>query len=136
MKHFRTLIKLKKREVDLFRKQMAHLNEQRAILEKLLEVLEADLRTEIALAANLVHMGGFFGDYSAAITLKQQDVREKIRALDRQREIIAEKIRLAFGEQKTYEIVLDRKMAEIKYKREQREQQMMDERSARNHAAQ
>jgi flagellar export protein FliJ len=133
MKHFYTLIKLKKREVDVLRKQLGHLSEQRDILQKLYEVLEHDLRTEIHLAENLVSMGAFFGDYADAIKHKQQVVNEKIYAVDKQMDIIAEKMRLVFGEQKTYEIVLERKKTEQRYKRDQREQQFMDELSSRNH---
>jgi flagellar biosynthesis chaperone FliJ len=134
MKHFRTLIKLKKREVDLFRKQIAQLQEQRTILERLIEVLEQDLRREVILAGDLVHMGVFFGDYSEAIKQKQQMVAEKLHAVDTQIELIAEKMRIAYGEQKTYEIVQKRQVAAIAYKQTQKEQQFMDERAARNHA--
>ncbi len=134
MEHLHTLIKLKKREVDVFRKQLGHLREQREFLEQLHEMFENDLRSEVQLAASLTQMSGFFGQYSDAIKKKQALITEQMRNIDRQMEIIAEQMRLVFGEQKTYEIVLERKKAEAIRIQEQREQEFMDELSSRKHS--
>ena len=133
MKHLHTLIKLKKREVDVLRKQLGHLREQREFLEQLHEMFENDLRNEVQMAASLTQMSGFFGQYSDAIKKKQALIREQMHNIDRQMEIISEQMRLVFGEQKTYEIVLERKKAEALRLQDKREQEFMDELSSRKH---
>jgi flagellar export protein FliJ len=132
VKHFHTLIKLKKREVDVLRKQMNNLKDQRQFLEDLYQRMENDLHAEVDLAGTLTHMGVFFGDYSEAIKKKQELVQQQMRAVDKQMDIVAENMRIMFGEQKKFEIVLERKMREAAYIRDQREQQMMDERASRS----
>lgn len=132
MKHFHTLIKLKKREVDVFRKQMNNLKDQKQFLEDLHQRMENDRLSEVELAGALTHMGVFFGDYSEAIKKKQELVQQQIRAVDKQMDIVAENMRVVFGEQKKFEIVLERKTAAAAYQQEQQEQQRMDERASRN----
>ena len=133
MKHLHTLIKLKKREVDVLRKQLGHLTEQREFLEQLHEMLENDLTTEVRLSETLTQMSGFFGQFSDAIKKKQALINEQIRNIDRQMDIISEQMRVVFSEQKTYEIVLERKKAEAIRLEEKREQEFMDELSSRKH---
>jgi flagellar biosynthesis chaperone FliJ len=132
VKHFHTLIKLKKREVDVFRKQMNNLKDQKQFLEDLHQRMENDRLSEVELAGALTHMGVFFGDYSEAIKKKQELVQQQIRAVDKQMDIVAENMRVVFGEQKKFEIVLERKTAAAAYQQEQQEQQRMDERASRN----
>ncbi len=130
MKHFKTLIKLKQREVDALRKQMGALQEKRLLLDQLMAALANDLENEVKLAGSLVEMGVFFGDYSEGIKEKQGMVQQKIDKLDQQMTVISDKMMDVYGEQKKYETVHQRKLAELAYQDEQRQQQFLDEQAA------
>lgn len=135
MKHYRSLIKLKKREVDAFRKQMGNLTQQRSILEHLMENLQNELLNEVETAGEIVELGVFFGDYSEAIKHKQEQVDEQMVAIDKQMEVISGKMMIAYGEQKKFEIALAAKMAEVKRKQDKQEQDFLDELAATRHSA-
>lgn len=135
MKHYRSLIKLKKREVDGLRKQMGRLAEQRAILEKLMENLKEELTEEVQTAGDIVDMGVFFGDYSESIKLKQEKVEEQTQSIDTQMDAISDKMMIAFGEQKKFELALQAKLAELAEKQKKKEQDYLDELAATRHTS-
>lgn len=133
MKQYRSLIKLKKREVDGLRKQLARLDEQRAILQQLLDNLHKELETEILTAGAIVDMGVFFGDYSENIKGKQEKVSEQIDKIDIQRNSLRDKIFIGFSEQKKFELVLQAKLDSLAKKRQKQEQEALDELAASRH---
>ncbi len=135
MKHYRSLIKLKKREVDGLRKQMGRLAEQRAILEKLMENLKEELTEEVQTAGDIVDMGVFFGDYSESIKLKQEKVEEQTQSIDTQMDAISDKMMIAYGEQKKFELALQAKLAELAEKQKKKEQDYLDELAATRHTS-
>jgi flagellar biosynthesis chaperone FliJ len=127
MKHYLTLIKLKQREIDMLTKQLGNLRNQRGMLEELIATLERELQAEIDNAADLIHMGVFFADYSESNKQKQQVVYEKIQMIDQQINHITDKMMVLYGERKKFEIALKRKKEKLAYAAAQREQQMLDE---------
>jgi precorrin isomerase len=127
MKHYHTLIKLKKREVDGLRKQLSNLNQQRAMLEQLKQNLIDELNNEIALAERMIDLSGFFGDFSDNIKTKEHKVDEQIESIDKQIKVITDKMMLAFGEQKKFELAQQAKDKEAQEKRDKIEQHMFDE---------
>ncbi len=135
MKHYRSLIKLKKREVDGLRKQMGRLAEQRAILEQLMENLKEELTEEVQTAGDIVDMGVFFGDYSESIKLKQEKVEEQTQSIDTQMDAISDKMMIAYGEQKKFELALQAKLAELAEKQKKKEQDYLDELAATRHTS-
>ncbi len=127
MKHYHTLIKLKKREVDGLRKQLGNLNNQRAILEQLKQGLIDELQNEINMAQSLVDLSGFFGDFSDSIKTRQEKVDKEIDSIDKQIKVIRDKMMFAFGEQKKFELAQEAKEQQEKEKRDKAEQDMFDE---------
>ena len=127
MKHYKTLIKLKQKEIDNLTKQIGNLRQQRAILEQVIEHLQTELEQEIASAGALVQLGAFFGDYSDANQKKQLDVLEKIYVIDQNIDAVTDKMMLIYGEKKKFEIAMQRKIEELAYLANLREQQFMDE---------
>ncbi len=127
MKHYKTLIKLKQKEIDNLTKQIGNLRQQRAILEQVIEHLQTELEQEIASAGALVQLGAFFGDYSDANQKKQLDVLEKIYIIDQNIDAVTDKMMIIYGEKKKFEIAMQRKIEELAYLANLREQQFMDE---------
>jgi glutathionyl-hydroquinone reductase len=134
VKHFNTLIRLKKREVDTLRKQMHALNEQRTVLEQVVSNLDSELQQEVSTAGELINLGVYFADYSEANKKKKEAVEEKITALDKQRDMISRQMMALYGEQKKYEIALRRKQEARAYELERQEQQFIDEQAGIRHA--
>ncbi|TAE32689.1 MAG: hypothetical protein EAY65_06730 [Alphaproteobacteria bacterium] len=126
MKHYTTLIRIKKQEIDALRKQLMEFVQQQDILEQLIQNLQKELEDETALAQALTDMGVFFGDYSEANKKKQEQVYEKIAALEQKIAELNHKIMIAFGEQKKIELVKAAKEEEERQIRELREQQFLD----------
>lgn len=108
-------------------KQLGNLRNQRGMLEELIATLERELQAEIDNAADLIHMGVFFADYSESNKQKQQVVYEKIQMIDQQINHITDKMMVLYGERKKFEIALKRKKEKLAYAAAQREQQMLDE---------
>jgi flagellar biosynthesis chaperone FliJ len=127
VKHYKTLIKLKQKEIDNLTKQIGNLRQQRAILEQVIEHLQTELEQEIASAGALVQLGAFFGDYSDANQKKQLDVLEKIYIIDQNIDAVTDKMMIIYGEKKKFEIAMQRKIEELAYLANLREQQFMDE---------
>ncbi len=127
MKHYKTLIKLKQKEIDNLTKQIGNLRQQRAILEQVIDHLQTELEQEIASAGALVQLGAFFGDYSDANQKKQLDVLEKIYVIDQNIDAVTDKMMVIYGEKKKFEIAMQRKIEELAYLANLREQQFMDE---------
>ena len=127
MKHYHTLIKLKKREVDGLRKQLGNLNNQRSILEQLKQGLIDELEHETTMAQSLVDLSGFFGDFSDSIKTREAKVDKEIASIDRQIKVISDKMMMAFGEQKKFELAQEAKEQQEKEKRDKAEQDMFDE---------
>jgi flagellar export protein FliJ len=127
VKHYKTLIKLKQKEIDNLTKQIGNLRQQRAILEQVIDHLQTELEQEIASAGALVQLGAFFGDYSDANQKKQLDVLEKIYVIDQNIDAVTDKMMVIYGEKKKFEIAMQRKIEELAYLANLREQQFMDE---------
>lgn len=134
MKSLKTLIKLKQREIDVIRREIGILQEQKSRHERKIEEHSEELKREISLAAEMADMSGFFGNYSEAIKQKRRDLKNQIKKLDLKMDVLAEKVREHFSEQKKYEIALEEEIKREKKKIEKREQAFMDEVAARQHA--
>ena len=133
MKSLKTLIKLKQREIDVIRREIGILQEQKARHERKIEEHSEELKREISLAAEMADMSGFFGNYSEAIKQKRRDLKKQIEKLDLKMDALAEKVREHFSEQKKYEIALEEQVKREKKKQDMREQAFLDEVAARQH---
>lgn len=133
MKSLKTLIKLKQREIDVIRREIGLLQEQKSRHERKIEEHTEELKREISLAAEMVDMSGFFGNYSESIKQKRRDLKKQIEKLDLKMDALAEKVREHFSEQKKYEIALEEQVKREKKKQDMREQVFLDEVAARQH---
>lgn len=133
MKSLKTLIKLKQREIDVIRREIGVLQEQKARNENRLDELARELEREVLLAAEMADLGGFFGNFSESIKQRRTDIQSQIRKLDQKLDALADKVREHFGEQKKYEIALENQVKREKKKQDMREQAFLDEVAARQH---
>jgi hypothetical protein len=107
IKSLNTLIKLHKRRVDIMRREMIALEEERRQLVQLSEKLHAEHLREMQLASEEPKMAGFFGAYSARVKERQEKIKKEIVRLDGAIMEKTEAIRAEFSEQKKYEIALE-----------------------------
>jgi hypothetical protein len=104
VKTMNTLIKLHKRRVDVLRREMVALEEERRQLLQVSERLREEHAREMRLATAEPKMAGFFGAYSARIRQRQENIAQEVKRLDAAIEAKAQAIREEFSEQKKYEI--------------------------------
>ena len=122
IKTFNTLIKLHKRRVDIIRREMRALEEQRQQLLSLSASLHAEYEHEVSIASNDAKMAGFFGAYAMRVQKRQETIAQEVKKLDDTIEQKAESIRTEFAEQKKYEIARThavKKQAELEKHRQQ-----------------
>jgi hypothetical protein len=104
VKTMNTLIKLHKRRIDVMRREMIAIEEQRKQLLQVAEKLVQEHAREMKLATEEPKMAGFFGAYSKRVKERQEAIRLEVKRLDAAIEEKAEAIRTEFSEQKKYEI--------------------------------
>jgi hypothetical protein len=104
LKSLNTLVKLHKRRIDIMRREMLALEEQRKQLLLLSEKLHAEHLHEMELAANEPKMAGFFGAYSARMKERQERIKKEVTKIDVSITEKSDLIREEFSEQKKYEI--------------------------------
>jgi len=127
LKTMNTLIKLHKRRVDVMRREMVAIEEERKQLLQLSERLKQEHAREMKLAAEEPKVAGFFGAYSARIKERQESIREEVKRLDASIEEKAAAIREEFSEQKKYEIAREHTKKRMAEEARVRVQQRFDE---------
>ena len=127
LKSMNTLIKLHKRRVDVLRREMVALEDERKQLTDLAERLREEHASEAQLAAEDAKMAGFFGAYDARMKKRQESIAQEVARIDA---TIAEKreaIRGEFSEQKKYEIARENMKKRLDATRAARIQERFDE---------
>lgn len=127
VKTFNTLIRLHKRRIDLLRREMRALEEERNQLLGLSRALEEEFAREIALSAEDVRLSGFFGAYALRVRKRQEDIARETTRLAAAIEEKAEAIRSEFAEQKKFEIARTHTLHQAEMKEKQRQQVRFDE---------
>lgn len=127
MKELKTLIRLRKRELDALRRQVVQLENKRDQQVKIIENLNDELLHELETADDLAEMRGFFGDFSEAIRNKQKKVA--VLVVQYEQQIQERQIEVAnhFAELKKYEIAYDRYLIAEAKKKAKKEQDELDE---------
>ena len=136
MKGLPTLIKLRQRELDTLRRNVAKLEEELEKLVKEEKRLQAELRHEKQLASEQPEMAQFFGDFAQGNEQKQDQLRELQKAVNKEIESMREKVAEAFGELKRLEITQEKLLAELEEEQKHREQQELDEIGLQQHRRQ
>lgn len=127
MKSLATLLRVKQREMDVLKRQQAVIENQKAEVLARIERLTQQLLNEMRTAEAMPEMAHFFGDFSATIKQRQQQMRKQIVKLDEELERIQVQILERFSELKTYEIAIANWKKRKKEVEERRSQQHMDE---------
>jgi hypothetical protein len=124
LKTLTTLIKLHKRRVEVLRREMIALEEERRQLHVLTGKLQQEQKQEAALATADSKLSGFFGAYSVRIKARLASIAQEIKRLDTAIEAKVNAIRDEFGEQKKFEIAQEnakkRLAAEVLHRQQQR----------------
>jgi len=127
MKSITTLLRVKQRELDVLKRQQAVLENQKADVLNRIARLNQQLQDEMRTAESMPEMAHFFGDFSATIKKRQEQMRGQVAKIDVELDRVAVQILDRFSEMKKYEIAL----AQWKKRREaelaRRSQQYMDE---------
>lgn len=136
IKSFNTLIKLHKRRVDIIRREMLALEEQRTQLLQLSRTLQAEYAHEVGIASSDAHIAGFFGAYAQRVQKKLEAIANEVLQLDAAIEAKGEAIRTEFAEQKKYEIAKAAEMKRLAEKEHTRQQARFDEIGAQQYMKQ
>lgn len=127
LKSFNTLIKLHKRRVDLLRRELQTLEEQRQQLVALSHALREEYAREMQISSADAKMAGFFGAYSAHVQKRQESIAKETVIVENAIDAKTEAIRAEFAEQKKYEIARTHELKRLAEKERNREQGRFDE---------
>jgi len=127
LKTLHTLIKLHKRRVDVIRREMEALEEERRQLLDLAEKLKKEHAEEMERAASDPKIASFFGAYSRRVKERQSHIIEEVKRLDGAIDAKSEAIREEFSEQKKYEIARNLEKKRILEGDRRRQQVRFDE---------
>lgn len=106
MKSIKTLIRVKKREMDALKRQQGILEQQREEIHSIMVGLANQLVDELKAAQAMPEMGHFFGDYSAAIKKRQDFMHTHLRKVEIELDKLTAQLRERFGEMKKFELAL------------------------------
>lgn len=127
MKSMKTLLRVKQREIDALKRQQGTLEKQREDIHQILTILADQLRAELKTAESLPEMAHFFGNFSAHIKQRQEQMHVHLRKVEMELDKLAAIVREKFSEMKKYELALaahDKRQADAA---KRRDQQAMDE---------
>jgi hypothetical protein len=127
LKTLNTLIKLHKRRIEIMRREMIAMEEERRQLRELAENLREEHAKEMRLSAEEPKMAGFFGAYAKRVKERQEAIAKEIQRLDSNIEAKADSIREEFSEQKKYEIAREHTKKRLAEEARHRQQQRFDE---------
>lgn len=127
IKSFNTLIKLHKRRVDIIRREIIALEEQRNQLILLAQRLRDEYAREVEISTTDVKMAGFFGAYAQRVQQRQEKIAEEVIRLDAAILAKTEAIRAEFAEQKKFEIAKAHEMKRLAQVEKNRQQSRYDE---------
>jgi chromosome segregation ATPase len=127
MKSIVTILRVKQREIDALKRTQATMENHREMMHQALEQLSNALVSELKTAQAMPEMAQFFGDFSAHIKRRQEDIHVQLRKLEFEMNKLAEQIRERFGEMKKFELALKAFEKREADKARTREQQEMDE---------
>ncbi len=127
IKALQTLIRLHKRDLDLKRKELIQLEEQKAKLEAALADLQAEFEKEQQLVTEKPELMFSFLVYAERNKEQQNRMKGVIRNTQTQIERAQEAIEVLYGEIKKYEIALENKLEEVRKEEARKETIQFDE---------
>ena len=127
MKGLITLIKLSKQTLDELRRKMTALENQKVQLEQAIVNLRQEVDQEMASASQQPEMSRFFGGFAKRMKQRELDLRSEIGKVEKQMQVLAQEITLAFADLKKYEIAQENTKQRAREAAARRETEMMDE---------
>lgn len=127
MKSMKTLMRVRQRDLDLLKRQQAILEQKREEIYKTIDMLADRLRDEMKAAQKMPDMAHFFGDFSAHIKKRQDQLYAHARQTEQELERFALAIREVFSEMKKYELAYEQWKKRERDKVARRESQILDE---------
>jgi len=134
MKSMKTLMRVKQREIDELKRKQTLLETKREEVYKTIEMLANRLADELKAAQDMPDMAHFFGDFSAHIQKRQEQLYIMARRTEVEIDKLAIIIRDLFGELKKYELAYTNWDKKEKAKRARLESQQLDEIAIMAHA--
>ncbi len=122
----KTLTRIQKFQIDEQRKILSELQEKQDILQAQLEQLNRDFEQEKEFARNNAGVGDF-GAYVKRYMQQRENLEMQIAVLEKKIEHERDVMADMFKEQKTYEIVDDRRTKRAAKEEEQKMQKVLDE---------
>lgn len=134
MRDYTAVIRLARFKVEELQKQMATLDGARSDLQRQVDQLAASVPEE-QVAAN-ASKDGFvaYGSYAQAVIVRKQNIRNSIDELDAQASRLRTDMEKAFAELKKFEIMEERRLAQLRAERDKREQAAIDDVAQRRRA--
>jgi flagellar export protein FliJ len=132
MKSLKTLIKLRKDEVDKRRKELADIEQRQQLLTQEHEKICRNIELETEAAQNFPEMAVTFAGFLKKALKRRDDLLRNIKQLQNIIDKKRDELQMAFSEQKKLEIVLDNKIAEAYRLELKKEQLKLDEIAAQN----
>lgn len=118
MKTLKTLIRLKKDDVDKLQKELSQIQERQRKLQEEHDDLGAELLREADVATQFPELAGSFGTFAKKITDRQKILLNNIALLQAAIDKKRDELLVEFSEQKKFEIALEQQQlaanAEIK----------------------
>ena len=121
------LIRLARFKVEELQKQMAGLDEARAVLERQIDNLSQSVPEDDVSPEK--HKDGFvaYGSYAQAVIQRKQNLRASIEDVDEQADRLRQELEGAFQELKKFELMDERARAKEKAARDARAQAELDD---------
>lgn len=124
MKAAQTLAKVKQQSLDEMKRKINALQTKRDEIHKTIDTLSDKLTEEMNAAADMPELNHFFGDFSAHIKKRQDQLKKMSEQTQVQIDQMSEEIREIFKEIKSYELVYEqwqKREAKAKASKEQAE---------------
>ncbi len=131
MKTLRTLIRLKKEDVDKLQKELAQIQERQRVLQDEHNYLTAELEREAKLATEFPEVAGAFAPFAKKTLDRQKLLMKNIQLLQQAIDKKRDELLVEFGEQKKFEIALEQQQLAEMNEAKRRENIKMDEVAAR-----
>ncbi len=127
MRSMDSLIRLARFKVEELQKQMGGLDQARADLERQIERLAASVPEE-QIAANASREGFVaYGSYAQSVIKRKENLRTSISEVDAKAETLRAELEAAFAELKKFEIMEERRLAQVAAKKAKRAQDQLDD---------
>jgi len=134
MKTLRTLIRLKKEDVEKLQKELSAIQQRQRILQDEHDYLTQELEKEANMASQFPEVAGSFGLFVKKTLDRQKILMKNIQLLQNAIDKKRDELLVEYGEQKKFEIALEqRQLAELN-EAKRREVIRMDEVASRGHS--